>query len=400
MPRKPLPVGTWGHIARNEVTPGRWRATARFRDFDGHTRQVEAWGRSGAAAETALRRALTDRAAPAGDEVGPEMRLDRLGTLWLAELEAGERLAPQTIAQYRHALDNVVTPAVGALRIREATTSRLDRLLKAVAATRPATARTTRVVLAGMLGLAVRHDALPTDPVRGTAPLPRPRREPRALTLDELQALRDGVRRWQAGPRGGSEPTRAHDLLDVVDILVATGARIGEVLAIRWRDVDLSADRPTLTITGTVVHLKGEGLRRQDHPKTASGRRTVVLPRFAVDTLMRLQLEAEGNPHDVVFPSAVGTLRSPHNLRRQWRAARSSCGFEWVTPHTYRRTVATLLDRERSTKDAAAQLGHSGTAVTSRHYVERMHQAPDASEVLQALADLGRQRFDDGESVG
>lgn len=124
-----------------------------------------------------------------------------------------------------------------------------------------------------------------------------------------------------------------------------------------------------------------------------------MLPRFAVDTLMRLRLEAYGNPHDVVFPSAVGTLRSPHNFRRQWRAARESCGFEWVTPHTYRKTVATLLDRERGTKDAAAQLGHSGTAVTERHYIERRLEAPDASEVLQALGDRRRIR-DSDESVG
>lgn len=397
MPRKPLPVGTWGHIARHEVSPGRWRATARFRDFDGRTRQVEAWGKTGAAAETSLRRALTERAAPTGDEIGPEMRLDRLAELWLAEIEASGRLAPQTIDQYRRAVEGTVLPAVGGLRVREATTSRLDRLLKSVAAMYPAKARTARVVLAGMLGMAVRHDAMATNPVRGTAPLRGSRREPRALTIDELASLRDGVRRWQAGDTG--EVQRAHDLLDVVDILLATGARIGEVLAIRWRDVDLSAEHPRLTITGTVVHLTGEGLRRQDHPKTSSSRRTVVLPRFAVDTLMRLRLEAYGNPHDVVFPSAVGTLRSPHNFRRQWRAARESCGFEWVTPHTYRKTVATLLDRERGTKDAAAQLGHSGTAVTERHYIERRLQAPDASEVLQALGDRRRIR-DSDESVG
>lgn len=50
-------------------------------------------------------------------------------------------------------------------------------------------------------------------------------------------------------------PKRAPDLLDVVDVLLATGARIGEVLAIRWQDIDLSSERPRLTITGTVVHI-------------------------------------------------------------------------------------------------------------------------------------------------
>jgi integrase len=66
----------------------------------------------------------------------------------------------------------------------------------------------------------------------------------------------------------------------------------------------------------------------------------------------------------------------------------TSCGtgFEWVTPHTFRRTVATVLDRERSTDDAAAQLGHSDTAVTKAHYIAKAHRAPDVSDTLQQFA--------------
>jgi len=127
--------------------------------------------------------------------------------------------------------------------------------------------------------------------------------------------------------------------------MLATGARVGEVLAIRWADNDLGAQPPRLTINGTITRVQGEGLRRQVHPKTAAGHRTVLLPRFAVDTLMRLQLDAEPNPYDVIFPSSVGSLRDPHNLRRQWRAARGEM-FALVTPHSSRKTVATLVDRE------------------------------------------------------
>lgn len=170
-----------------------------------------------------------------------------------------------------------------------------------------------------------------------------------------------------------------------MDVLLGTGARIDEVLALRWRDVDLGADQASVTIADTLVHVKGEGLRRQDHPKTAAGWRTVRVPRFTAETLLRLQVEARGNAHDVVFPSSTGTLRSPHNLRRRWRDARAAAGFEWVTPHTFRKTVATLLDREASVRGAASQLGHSGAAVTERHYVAKAATAPDSSTLLQAL---------------
>jgi integrase len=151
--------------------------------------------------------------------------------------------------------------------------------------------------------------------------------------------------------------------------------------------VDLDAKPATVTITGTVVPIRGQGNIRQGHPKTGSGWRTVTLPRFAVETLGRLRERQGGTPDAAapVLPSAPGTL-PPANFRRQWRAARAASGFDWAIPKTFRKTVATLLDRERSAKAAAAQLGHSGTAVTRRHYIKRAHRAPDNSTILQALA--------------
>lgn len=386
MPRRPLPLGSWGKINRRETVPGRWRASARFRDFDGTTRQVEAWAATGARAEAALIASMTERAAPSVSDITRDARLSALGELWLREIEREDRLAPQSREDYAAVLAKIITPGIGNLRISEATTGNLDRFLQGIASDRPARARTAKVVLRGMLGLAVRHDALTVNPVAGVGQIRRTKHTVRALTITELHALRASVQRWQGA--GTTGPRRAPDLLDVIDIMLGTGARIGEVLALRWSDVDLGSERPTLTICGTIVRLTGQGLRRQDHPKTASGHRTIVLPRFAVETLLRLQVNAEGNAHDVVFPSSSGTLRDPHNLRRQWRDARTEGGFGWVTPHVFRKTVATIVSRERSTEDAAAQLGHSGTAVTTEHYVQRASIAPDVSDVLQ---QLGRQ---------
>ena len=87
-----------------------------------------------------------------------------------------------------------------------------------------------------------------------------------------------------------------------------------------------------------------------------------------------------------MFSSAAGTFRLPNNFRRQLREALQGTAFEWVTPHSFRRTVATLLDRERSTDHAAAQLGHSDVAVAKAHYIAKAHHAPDVSDVLQQLA--------------
>ncbi|MFG1801344.1 tyrosine-type recombinase/integrase [Micromonospora carbonacea] len=82
---------------------------------------------------------------------------------------------------------------------------------------------------------------------------------------------------------------------------------------------------------------------------------------------------------------------SPNNVRRQWRQARADTDLAWVTPHTFRKTVATPIKEETNTKNAAAQLGHSSEEVTATYYIAKPVQAPDSSDVLERLgADRNR----------
>lgn len=391
MPRPPLQIGTWGRISRDEVAPGVWRAMARFRDFDGVTRKVEARAAArsrsdrGSKAEQALISALKDRAMPAGDDITPDTRLNRLAEIWWLEfLDQGRAINTQR--RYREVLDSYVCPGVGGLTVREATVSRLDRFLKATLAKHGSgSAKLAKTVLSAMLGLAARHGAAGANPLRDVAKVRVSHKEVRALTVEEAAALRAGLYQWQlnSGPRGRKRPT---DLLDVVDVMLATGARIGEALALRWKDVDLKAERPTLTVTGTVIYVQGEGMTIQEHPKSTNSRQRYFLPPFAVEMLMRRQVEQiEANAWDVVFPSSTGTLREPGNFRKQWRSARDDIGFQWVTPHTFRKSVGTLLANTEGMASASAQLGHSSEQITSRHYVQKTHEAPDMTALLQAF---------------
>ncbi|WP_285728846.1 tyrosine-type recombinase/integrase [Kocuria sp. NBRC 114282] len=253
----------------------------------------------------------------------------------------------------------------------------------------PGRAKTAKTVLTQMFGLAARHDAVRANPVPDTRLPERRPKAVRALSVDEVRALRRGLHASLAEPVK-SGPARAQDLAEVVDVALGTGARVGELLALRWADVDLGASPVTVTISGTVVRTEEAGLVRQGHVKTAAGFRTVNVPRFASDVLLRRSVEELPNTRDLVFPSSTGTLREVNNLERQWRDARKSedlKGFEWVTWHTFRKTVATLVDRSSGTEDAAAVLGHAGTAVTSKHYVQRASVAPDVSGTLEQLGD-------------
>ena len=326
MPRKPLALGTWGRISRTETEPGKWVSRCRFRDFDGHTRQVEAWGKTGAAAERALISALTDRAAPSDDELTPDTTIARLAAKWLGEVDAGT-LATNTRQRYREVTQDYVLPGLGSVRVREVTVGRVEAFLLTIGTRRgQASARLARTVLSGMFALAARHDAAPRNIVRDTAAVRVASKEVRALTVTEVRALRAGLRADKRAVRG--------DVPDVVDAMLATGARIGEILALRWKDVDLAATVPTVTISGTVVRVTGQGMTIQDHPKSAAGRRRLTIPTFLVEVLLRRQVDqTETTAFDVVFPSAAGTLRDPTNFRDQWRQARDKLGMTWVVPY-------------------------------------------------------------------
>ena len=385
MARPPLPLGTWGTVTTERIRDGRYRALTRFRDHDGKTRRVTATGSSKATAERALREALARRSAPAGELITAETRLNDLANLWITGLEAEERIEQTTINEYRRVLDNLVLPSVGGLKLREATTGRLDRLLLRLRDQSVNRQRKAKVVLGAMLDVAVRHDAIPTNPARGTTRVHRPKQETRALRVEDLVAIRAAVRQWVTTDRPG--PRATSDMADIIDLMLATGCRIGEILALRWSDLDLDGDLPVLTVSGTIKTETGKGTYRKPTPKTDASRRTVVLPRFAAE-LLRVRREfATPNKNDAVFATRNGTWHQVVNVERRWRQIRKDTGYEWVTPHTFRKTVATLISEAATSELASRQLGHSSSQVTRDHYIARPPVSADLSEVLQRLAE-------------
>ncbi|MFC7278582.1 tyrosine-type recombinase/integrase, partial [Paractinoplanes rhizophilus] len=325
MARPSLPIGTYGNIRTETLGNNRFCARARFRDYDGRVRDVEATDVTGPAAIRALKARMRDRATPNDDEITRETFVSKLAELWLDEILAEERVTPQTMDRYRTSLRTAILPALGNLRVREATVGRLDKFLREVAKDRPSAAKGAKVVLSQMFALATRRGALTTNPVRDTGRLRKPRRTVVALDTEQLEGVRAAIRRWQQPTPGKPGPRHTGDLADIVDLLLATGARIGEVLALRWEDVDLTAAQATVTICGTVVYVKGKGFFRQEWTKTDAGYRTVILPGFAIGMLMARKLTASDNPYDAIFASRRGTWLSPQNVRRQWCRRTGEC---------------------------------------------------------------------------
>ena len=383
--RPPTSLGTWGSIRTTKVREGAFRARTRIRDKDGVTREVTATGTTVAAAERALREKLVDRATPTRQAITADTTIAKLAALWLKYLRDEDRIEATTINEYERVLTKVVIPELGGLRLREVKTSRLDLFLVRLRATSASRQRKTKVVLGAMLGLAVRHDALTVNPVQQTSRVHREKSETRSLTPEDLSTVRQALRTWTAKERPG--PKASSDMADIIDLMLATGARIGEILAVRWVDVALDADRPSLTITGTIKTEPGKGTYRKPSPKSDSSVRTVVLPDFAVAVLRRRQEANRENPNDAVFSTRNGTWQQVNNVERRWRQIRKDTGLDWVTPHTFRKTVATLISERVGAETASQQLGHSSPAITREFYISKPPIAADVAHVLEELAD-------------
>ena len=406
MVRPVQPLGTYGVITVRR-RQDRYVAGTRFRELTGGYRRVTASAESAPAAVNRLKEKIAaDLPSQAEGDLNGQSNLKAVAVVWIAEIEQRQEHAPQTIEVYRDIVRRVILPAIGDLRLNELTVGTLDRFLKAEADRGLSRGRHARVVLAQVIDLAVRHDALPRNPVRSTAPLRRSRSEIRSLTIDELAEIRRLLREHRTQP-GLPGPPPDGQLAQIFEVMLGTSARLGEALAIRRGDIDLDADPPTVTITGTVVHVRGKGFLRQPHPKHSRYWRTITIPSFTAAALReRLGTTGELPAEHTVFHTKRGSLMSPANVRRLWRSIRDAnadlmpAGIDLaqVVPHTLRKTVATTLDEAAGTDLAAELLGHSSTAVTRAHYVQPRKQVdPRTAEILESLRPVDRP--DDGPAL-
>lgn len=421
MARPSLPLGAHGKIARTQLPDGRWRASCRIRDMDGVTRKVYREtpagqrDRTGAVAERYLLEALLERGLPQDGEISAATKVEVLWTEYRKQLVDGDR-SPATMEDYDR-LAARICAGIGQQSIREATTQQLDRFLREVADRHGVhTARKARGILSGMFKIAVRYGALTTNPVREVSDLTTRRggrKRSKSMDADTLAQLLHDVRHstapcpvilsdWQkkkglrTTSKPGQIPTVARycdgaDLADVITMFAATGCRISELLGIRWKDLDLEAR--SVTISGKVIRVRRAGIIRESTTKSAAGMRTLPLPGFAV-----AMLEARERRADMVFPSAVDTYRDPDTVSRQWRQVRAALGLEWVTTHTFRKTVATLIDEEGlSARVAADHLGHAQVSMTTDVYFGRGRTHSVVADALDAVVG-GSNRYVSGTS--
>jgi hypothetical protein len=153
-------------------------------------------------------------------------------------------------------MGTLVCPAFDHLALGEIGVARCDKIIKQLEKISYSRAKQARGVLRLALELAVRHEVLPRNPMGHVSRLHREPHIPDALMAPEVNRIRAAIARWEAGANHVSGPKSGGQLGAIVEVMLGTSARIGEVLAIRRRDVDVTSAVPSIRLAGTIVNRR------------------------------------------------------------------------------------------------------------------------------------------------
>lgn len=401
-------VTSKGRPRKNPMTPeqikndpkARWEAYVRFRDYGGHYRELFGSGTTKGAARRSLERKIEFKQQSMGAtdaDLNARTSVETLARRWLAERRDKGHGRHQTLVKYEQEIEKAIVPKWGGLAIGTVTTERLHRGLGEIEKTR--STRQTRSVLSQVFGYAAAMGALNANPVQSLPPevTPRERRkrrksQPRSLTPEETAAVLRAVEKWETGnPRGGARPSGV--LSVAVEVMLATGCRIGECLAIQWCDIHLDGEVPWVRIAATLVEPSRKGdppLHRQEFTKgdqedEEEPGRDVALSRQAVEAL---RAHRKRSPYrrqsDPVFANRKGEWLWPGNVRRMLRTAvdRHAPEVTDLHPHLFRSTVATVVCETYGVDVAREMLGHSSDKTTLRYYVEKKRRVAQGQDAI------------------
>ena len=160
--------------------------------------------------------------------------------------------------------------------------------------------------------------------------------------------------------------TQARPGYAAISLMIETGMRVGEVLALRWRDIQIQRKR--LHVRATVVRLANKKQSFvQDSAKSEASNRTIPLTPKAVSLLERLARDRES---EWVFTNTDGERLSYEALRYQTQCACEAAGIEYRGEHVFRHTFATnCYYRGVDIKILSKLLGHADVNITYNIYV-------------------------------
>jgi integrase len=293
----------------------------------------------------------------------------------------GQGLSPKGEADLRWRLSNHLLPALAGKPLDRITVADVDAFRRAKVREGLSSTSVNKLLacLSAILEEAVDHEHIERNPARGKRRR-LPASTPRRTTIDRAEhiaALLDAAGALDAERR--SRPFRR----PLLALLVLAGPRIGEALALRWRD----------------VHLADGWIRIRGTKTDAAERRVYLLPLLRDELLTHAARRPDNDPDALVFPTATGRAYGATNIRRRVLTPAVDAANErleergveplsHLTPHSLRRTYASLL---YATGEAPpyvmAQMGHTTPHLALAIYAKAMDRRDGEPERLRALVD-------------
>ena len=283
---------------------------------------------------------------------------------WL-ENYAKLKVRPSSYQTYKGFLNNHIKPNIGNIPLPKLTTMELQQFYKKLlesgrvdrieAKNKPKglsvkTVRNLHQMVSSALNLAVAQKLIPVNPASACA-LPKvERKEMKTIPVEQLNAF--------------LAEAKASGVFELYYIDLVTGLRRGELLGLKWDDIDLK---------NGVLHVRRQVMRQEgkmvEAPlKTKNSYRSIAIPADAVEVL-KMQRDKIGNGSEYVFPSPTGGPMSSDSVLHMLQRVLKRAGLERIRFHDLRHTFATLaLQNGVDVKTVSGMLGHYSAGFTLDTY--------------------------------
>lgn len=308
------------------------------------------------------------------DLLPSKLTVEQFAQEWLTNLK--DKVKPRTHHRYSELLRLHVVPHIGSVELKKLRPLHIERLIIKCRGKGLSERTLLHIfrVLHTALVQAVKWELVERNVAQAVQP-PRPEKnEMEAVTPDDVDRILDAT--------GGTE-------IEVpVTIAIGTGMRLGEILGLRWSDIDFETE--SLRVRQTVNADRTFGT-----PKSYRSRRSIPLPKFLLKALktqrarqseLRLVAGSAWQDQDLVVTRPDGSPMDPRRVSRLFTALAKENGFDF-TFHGLRHAYASLmLASGVDLKVTSDLLGHSTIGITAdlyMHVSQKLHQ--DAAERLNRL---------------
>ncbi len=289
---------------------------------------------------------------------GPQQTLKQYFEYWLENVHK-PAVRAVTYVMHQNAIKNHIIPTLGHIKLRSLKPEHVEALYTRMLKEKykPGTIHYVHAILSNALGHAVRRGLLAQNicAVVSSPRIPEPDRN--ALTVEQAHKLMEVV--------------KGHRLEAMLLVAITTGMRKGELLALRWQDINF--DGKYLYVHRTAHRLPGLGVV-ENEPKTKSSRRMINLPQLVLDALkqhsvsqdaMKQKAGSRWKSLDLVFPNTVGGHQEQAYLRSTFLRLLKEAGLPPIRFHDLRHSAATiLLSQGVNVKVVQEILGHSNVSMT------------------------------------